>query len=101
MTIECSRCGGNHMRSECSTDGWKDFNPDQKHVWHALQYQIEGVILRRLHANRIQGYTLEMANELTSLYFAFRPDKIAPAEGVAVPGAPGQRVGALHDLGQG
>lgn len=52
---------------------------DQKHVWRALQYEIEGVVLRRLHENRIQGYTLEMAEELTALYFAFRPDKAGPA----------------------
>lgn len=58
---------------------------DQKHVWEALQYEIEGVILRRLHANRIQGYTLEMSNELTSLYFAFRPDKVMPAEASTAP----------------
>lgn len=50
---------------------------DKKHVWNALQYEIEGVILRRLHANRIQGYTLEMSKELTALYFAFRPDKVS------------------------
>lgn len=49
---------------------------DQKHVWDALQYEIEGVILRRLHANRVQGYTLEMSKEMTALYFAFRPDKV-------------------------
>lgn len=53
---------------------------DQKHVWRALQYEIEGVILRRLHANRVQGYTLEMSKELTALYFAFRPDKVATPE---------------------
>lgn len=58
----------------------EEMTSDQKHVWRALQYEIEGVILRRLHANRIQGYTLEMSEELTALYFAFRPDKVSPPE---------------------
>lgn len=29
-----------------------------------LQYIIEGIILRRLHENRIDGYTLEMSLEI-------------------------------------
>ena len=55
----------------------EEMTKDQKAVWKALQYEVEGVILRRLHANRIQGYTLEMSEELTALYFAFRPDKVS------------------------
>ena len=59
------------------TSFMRDPTKDQKNVWRALQYEIEGVILRRLHAKRIEGYTLEMSQELTALYFAFRPDKVA------------------------
>lgn len=62
----------------------EEMTKDQKHVWRALQYEIEGVILRRLHDQRIQGYTLEMSQELAALYFAFRPDKVMPTEGPAL-----------------
>ena len=63
-----------HWREECGKLHAKI--KAQKQVEHSLQYEIEGLILRRLHEGRIQGYTMEMAQELASLYFAFRPDKV-------------------------
>ncbi|MCK1445392.1 hypothetical protein IVB43_23695 [Bradyrhizobium sp. 48] len=51
---------------------------------HSAQYIIEGIILRRLHEKRIDGYTLEMSKEIAAALTSTEPQGAAVREALEI-----------------
>ena len=47
----------------------------QRSLMQQPQYIIEGIILRRIHEKRIEGYTIEMAKEIAEALSNTRPNR--------------------------